>query len=101
MDRCQRTAGGDLELAGWAGYPDDGHESPQVQIAVGDRVVAKIQPSVPRPDVSAAYREPRYASVGWSFVVDAAESAAVNDEITISVTAIADDGRQRLLHAEW
>ncbi|MEI6258090.1 MAG: FkbM family methyltransferase, partial [Planctomycetota bacterium] len=71
LDRCEATSAGGLELAGWAGDPDPGHSISEIQIRLNGRLVQSCQPVIPRPDVVAVLREPRYAAAGWQCLIDA------------------------------
>ena len=99
LDRCEAASGGGLELSGWAGDPDPDHHVSEIQIRLDGRLVRSCQPVIPRPDVVAVLREPRYATAGWQCVVDVGAASQAGDDRMLDITVVSDDGRTRLLHA--
>ena len=98
LDRCEAVMGG-LELAGWAGDPDPGHSISEIQIRLDGQLVRSCQPVIPRPDVVAVLREPRYATAGWQCLIDLGPSNQASGDKILDIVVVSDDGRTRLLHA--
>jgi exopolysaccharide production protein ExoZ len=82
---------GALDAAGWAFNPADPHREVFVAIAVGLSIVAVGQTSVPRPDVSEAYKLDHQAAPS-GFELSAAACAA-----DVVVFAFTMDGHTRVL----
>ena len=81
-------------VRGWA---MDGHGSVPVEVEVDGRAVAGARLGEPRPDVAAAFGEPRASLCGWQCVLDLDALAPGRDQIRLAASACGDDGaRQRL-----
>jgi len=98
LDRCDAAGDSRVELSGWAGDPDPDHRIAEIQIRLDGRLVQSCRTELPRPDVVAVLREPRYAAAGWRCLVDA-DPAGPEAGPMLDITAVSDDGRTRLLQA--
>lgn len=84
---------GALDLQGWAASLDDGAVE-AVEIDVGGELHA-IRTSIARPDVSAAFGDPRLAASGWAFRCDPGAARAAR----VVVSARTRRGERALLYA--
>ena len=78
-------------VSGWAGDPDT-EAAPYVEVLVGDRAVALVQPDLPRPDVRRAFPE-LGATSGFAVSFALPETEA---EVCVEVVD-PEDGRRRSL----
>lgn len=87
-----RTAGGELEMLGWAASLDDGPLD-AVTIRIGEREY-RCPITLARPDVSAVVGDPRLTHSGWEF------RAPLNaEEAFVVASAISRRGEKALLYA--
>lgn len=85
---------GRLDLQGWAASLDDG-EVAAVRIGI-DGQWTTLRPSIARPDVAAAFADPRMASAGWRFELTLPTATAA---IEVEVEALSARDERALLFA--
>jgi trans-aconitate methyltransferase len=84
---------GELRLAGWAASLDDGPVD-RVEIEI-DGALHASRPTIPRPDVAAAFDAERLLRSGWSFVAEPCDKPSVR----VCVGAATTRGERALLYA--
>jgi len=94
VDVRQMGADGVLDLQGWAASLDDG-EVECVQIIV-DGICTDLRTGIARPDVVAAFNDPRMSNAGWRHRVELPAGTAT---VTLEVDALSKRGERTLLYA--
>lgn len=92
-----RQRSGSYDIAGWVlGHPS--HAPAFLNLYCNDVLIASVTPTMPRPDVAAAFpNHPSAARSGWRFRGD---SSSLPEAFSFSVTAVfepADDGHEHVL----
>jgi SAM-dependent methyltransferase len=85
---------GRIDLQGWAGSLDDGAVD-RVEIRL-DAVESKVVPSIARPDVAAAFDDPRLLHSGWSLQTGVARGA---EPVRLEVEAVSKQEERTVLYA--
>jgi hypothetical protein len=90
----QPSPNGEVISVGWAGDLTTGHAASQVVLTAAGKVIESVVPSLSRPDVVAAFRQPGFANSGYRFAVAMPDSilSDPNTRQSLRIYGVSSDG---------